>query len=151
MSAAAPFDSETGDVPTSGPWAEAVMEPIFAEGDRYSHYFVLGHFGIGLALAPFYDTWLMAIVNASGSSTLVSGTGWSIALNASPVSTGTTAARAAFPTAPATMMSMIHQCGRTCDQTQRTALERSVVCARCIENSTGAVTDIEIDSTTCLW
>ena len=62
MSAAAAFDTEAGGVPTSGPWADAVMEPIFAEGDRYSHYFVLVHFGIGLALAPFYDTWLMAIV-----------------------------------------------------------------------------------------
>src|SRR5512139_536090 len=90
----------------------------------------------------------MATVNASGSSTLVSGTGWSMALNASPVSTGTTAARAAFPTAPATIRITIHQCGRTCDQIQRTGLVRSVVCARCMENSRGAVTDIGNDSTT---
>src|SRR5512139_280185 len=92
--------------------------------------------------------WVMATVNASDSSTLVSGTGWSMALNASPVSTGTTAARAAFPTAPATIRITIHQCGRTCDQIQRTGLVRSVVCARCMENSRGAVTDIEVDSTT---
>jgi len=44
---------------------------------------------------------------------------------------------------------MIHQWGRTCDQTQRTGLLWSVVSLRCIENSTGAITDIEDYSTTC--
>ena len=33
------------------------MDRIYAEGDRYVGYFVLFHFAVGLALAPFYDTW----------------------------------------------------------------------------------------------
>ncbi len=51
----------TADVPTSGPWADAVMDRIYAEGDRYAGYFVLFHFAVGLGLAPFYDTWFMAL------------------------------------------------------------------------------------------
>jgi two-component system sensor histidine kinase/response regulator len=50
------------DVPATGPWAEAVMDRIYAEGDRYAGYFVLFHFFVGIALAPFYDTWFMAAV-----------------------------------------------------------------------------------------
>ena len=49
------------DVPLSGPWADAVMDRIYAEGDRYAGYFVLFHFAVGLGLAPFFDTWLMAL------------------------------------------------------------------------------------------
>ena len=44
------------DVPISGPWADAVMDRIYAEGDRYVGYFVLFHFAVGLGLAPFYDS-----------------------------------------------------------------------------------------------
>jgi len=51
----------TAGAPTSGPWADAVMDRIYAEGDRYAGYFVLFHFMVGLGLAPFYDTWLMAL------------------------------------------------------------------------------------------
>ena len=50
-----------GQAPTSGPWAEGVMDRIYAEGDRYAGYFVLFHFVVGLTLAPFYGTWLMAL------------------------------------------------------------------------------------------
>jgi len=50
------------EVPQSGPWVEEVMRRIYGDGDRYAGWFVLGHFAIGLALAPFYDTWLMALV-----------------------------------------------------------------------------------------
>jgi len=49
-------------MPRTGPWAERVMQPIYDEGDRYTRYFVLFHFLVGLGLAPFYDTWLMASV-----------------------------------------------------------------------------------------
>ncbi len=47
------------------------------------------------------------MVIASGSSTEVSGGLFSMALNASPVNTGTTAASAALPTAPTNSMMMI--------------------------------------------
>ena len=50
------------EVPQTGPWAEEVMGRIYEAGDRYAGWFVLGHFAIGLALAPFYGTWLMAVV-----------------------------------------------------------------------------------------
>ena len=49
-----------GDIPASGPWADAVMDRIYAEGDRYAGYFILFHFAIGLALAGFFETWFMA-------------------------------------------------------------------------------------------
>lgn len=49
------------DTHPGGRWAEAVMDRIYAEGDYYSGWFLFIHFGIGLALAPFYDTWLMAL------------------------------------------------------------------------------------------
>ncbi len=48
------------EVPLNGPWADAVMDRIYAEGDRYAGYFVLFHFAVGLGLAPFFDTWFMA-------------------------------------------------------------------------------------------
>jgi signal transduction histidine kinase/ActR/RegA family two-component response regulator len=38
------------------------MDRIYAEGDHYVGYFVLFHFAVGLALAPFYSTWFMALV-----------------------------------------------------------------------------------------
>ena len=56
-----PLADLAADVPTSGPWADAVMDRIYAEGDRYVGYFVLFHFAVGLGLAPFYDTWFMAL------------------------------------------------------------------------------------------
>jgi two-component system, sensor histidine kinase and response regulator len=51
----------TDDVPQHGPWADAVMDRIYATGDRYAGWFLLFHFVVGLGLAPFYDTWTMAI------------------------------------------------------------------------------------------
>jgi two-component system, sensor histidine kinase and response regulator len=51
----------TDDVPQHGPWAEAVMDRIYATGDRYAGWFLLFHFVVGLLIAPFYDTWTMAI------------------------------------------------------------------------------------------
>ena len=45
----------TEEIPQTGPWAEAVMGRIYGDGDRYAGWFVLGHFAIGLALAPFYE------------------------------------------------------------------------------------------------
>jgi two-component system, sensor histidine kinase and response regulator len=50
------------DVPQSGPWADAVMDRIYAAGDRYVGWVLVFHFGVGLALAPFYDTWMFAAV-----------------------------------------------------------------------------------------
>jgi signal transduction histidine kinase len=38
------------------------MDPIYAKGDRYVGWFLLFHFVVGLALAPFYDTWVFAAV-----------------------------------------------------------------------------------------
>src|SRR6266511_1555643 len=88
------------------------------------------------------------IINASGIKTLVSGVGLSMALNAFPVNTGTTAASPALPTAPIIIIVMIHQWRRTCDQIHRTGVVRSEICARCMENSAGAVIAIRLDSTT---
>ena len=51
----------SNDVPVHGPWAEQVMERIYAAGDRYIGWFLLFHFAVGLGLAPFYDTWAMAV------------------------------------------------------------------------------------------
>jgi two-component system, sensor histidine kinase and response regulator len=48
------------DVPQSGPWVDAVMDRIYATGDRFVGWFLLFHFAVGLGLAPFYDTWAMA-------------------------------------------------------------------------------------------
>ena len=45
-----------------GPWVDAVMDPIYGKADRYVGWFLLFHFAVGLALAPFYDTWAMAAV-----------------------------------------------------------------------------------------
>ena len=57
-----------------------------------------------------FDIKLISVSDmASGSSTEVSGCGASMALKASPVSTGTTTARTALPIAPVTSMIMIHQ------------------------------------------
>jgi signal transduction histidine kinase len=56
------------DVPQHGPWVDAVMDRIHANGDRVTGWFLLFHFGVGLLLAPFYDTWGMAL--AVGSLTL---------------------------------------------------------------------------------
>src|ERR1051325_5680392 len=88
-----------------------------------------------------------AIVIARDINTLTAGFGLSMALNASPVSTGTTDAKAAFPIAPATIIKMIQPWRRACDQIHLMGLLRSEVCARCRENSTGAVVAIELDST----
>jgi signal transduction histidine kinase/CheY-like chemotaxis protein len=63
-------------VPSSGPWAESVMAPIYAEGDRISSYFILFHFVVGLALAPFYDTWFMALAIGALSAAMFVGTAW---------------------------------------------------------------------------
>jgi signal transduction histidine kinase/ActR/RegA family two-component response regulator len=51
----------TDDVPQHGPWADSVMDRIYASGDRYTGWFLLFHFVVGLLLAPVYDTWTMAV------------------------------------------------------------------------------------------
>jgi signal transduction histidine kinase len=48
------------DVPVRGAWVDATMDRIYATGNRYISWYLLFHFAIGLALAPFYDTWAMA-------------------------------------------------------------------------------------------
>ncbi len=50
----------TPNVPQRGPWVDAIMDRIYATGDRYVGWFLLFHFGVGFGLAPFYDTWAMA-------------------------------------------------------------------------------------------
>jgi two-component system, sensor histidine kinase and response regulator len=50
------------DVPQSGPWVDTVMDRIYGNGDRYVGWVLLFHFMVGLAVAPFYDTWLFATV-----------------------------------------------------------------------------------------
>ena len=67
---------ESVSVPSSGEWAESIMAPIYAEGDRYSSYFILFHFVIGLALAPFYDTWYMAVVIGALSAAMFLASAW---------------------------------------------------------------------------
>jgi two-component system, sensor histidine kinase and response regulator len=60
---APPIDAvslESGDMPGHGPWADAVMDRIYAAADRYAGWLLLFHFAVGLALAPFYDTWAFA-------------------------------------------------------------------------------------------
>lgn len=37
------------------------QQSIKQQGDRYMNYFLPGHFLIGLLLAPFYDTWFIAL------------------------------------------------------------------------------------------
>jgi two-component system, sensor histidine kinase and response regulator len=64
------------DVPQSGPWADAVMDHIYAAGDRYVGWVLLFHFVVGLALAPFYDTWLFAVVVGSLTLAMFAGAVW---------------------------------------------------------------------------
>ncbi len=64
------------DVPLRGAWADAVMDRIYAAGDRYVGRFVLVHFAVGLALAPFYDTWTMALVIGTLTLAMFFGTVW---------------------------------------------------------------------------
>jgi signal transduction histidine kinase/ActR/RegA family two-component response regulator len=71
-----PHPVESPAVPSSGAWAESVMAPIYAEGDRFSSYFILFHFVIGLGLAPFYDTWFMAVTIGALSAAMFLASAW---------------------------------------------------------------------------
>ncbi|MGV3516792.1 response regulator [Luteitalea sp.] len=71
-----PHEDLAAPVPASGTWTDSVMAPIYAEGDRYCRYFILFHFAIGLALAPFYDTWLMAVVVGALAAAMFFGVAW---------------------------------------------------------------------------
>ena len=64
------------DVPQGGPWMDAVMDRIYATGDRFVGWFLLFHFAVGFALAPFYDTWAMAAVIGLLTLTMFFGAVW---------------------------------------------------------------------------
>jgi two-component system sensor histidine kinase/response regulator len=66
----------TDDAPQHGPWADAVMDRIYANGDRYTGWFLLFHFVVGLLLAPFYDTWTMALAVGAMALGMFYGAAW---------------------------------------------------------------------------
>jgi two-component system, sensor histidine kinase and response regulator len=67
---------ESRDAPDRGPWVDAVMDRIYATADRYVGWFLLFHFAVGLALAPFYDTWVFATVVGALTLAMFFGAAW---------------------------------------------------------------------------